>query len=211
MTEETPEPAPQAAGGRYQRSTAGMIGAMIVTLGVILAFVAFRAINRNDPDIRPEPIDYRPIVEGVQKGGDDAGLKILYPAELPDGWIAIAAAFDPGRLWSLSLLTKADHYVGVRQGPGKVDDFVEEYVDEDAKPGDPVTLTSADGDKQTWETFTDANGDYALVRSEPQTIEAAEGGAPTETGLEIVVLVVGTAGEDQVRDLAADLTTEPID
>ena len=34
--------------GRYERSTSGMVGAMIVTLLVILAFVVFRACNRTD-------------------------------------------------------------------------------------------------------------------------------------------------------------------
>ena len=45
-------------GGRYQRSFAGMIGALLITLLVIGAFVAFRALNRDELDGGPKPVDY---------------------------------------------------------------------------------------------------------------------------------------------------------
>ena len=44
--------------GRYQRSTSGMVGALLVTLLAILAFVAFRACNRTDLEVKPDHVDY---------------------------------------------------------------------------------------------------------------------------------------------------------
>ena len=56
-------------GGRYQRSFAGMIGALLITLVVIGAFVAFRALNRDELERRPEAVDYLETVGFVQEPG----------------------------------------------------------------------------------------------------------------------------------------------
>ena len=54
---EPPAPAPSAPSGspapRYQRSTGGLVGALLVTVLVILGFVGFRALNRDQPDVKP--------------------------------------------------------------------------------------------------------------------------------------------------------------
>ena len=65
--------------GRYQRSTSGMVGALLVTLLVILAFVAFRALNRSNLDVKPERVDYLAQVRYAQQ----AGSEVVYPARLP--------------------------------------------------------------------------------------------------------------------------------
>lgn len=171
------------SGARYQRSMSGMVGAMLVTLAVIAAFVAFRALNRNDVDITPQAIDYLAVVEGA------SGEPLAYPPELPDGWKATRAAFvsDPGRVWALSLLTADDEFIGVRQGDVELEAMVEVYVDEDAEEGEPVTLTSPLA--REWRTFTDEGGDYAVA-------------AEVDGSL---VLVVGSAAEDEIEDLAASL------
>ena len=43
----------------YQRSASGLVGALLVTLLVIGAFVAFRALNRDELEVGPEAVDYR--------------------------------------------------------------------------------------------------------------------------------------------------------
>ena len=47
----------------------------------------------------------------ARAGGDP----VAYPPELPDGWFATSAAFGVKGIWSLSLLTDEEHFVGVRQ------------------------------------------------------------------------------------------------
>ena len=177
--------------GRYQRSAAGMVGAMIVVVALILAFVVFRALNRNDASIEPEKVDYLKTVQGLQAGGAPA---VVYPPTLPDGWIATGASYGAAGVWGLSLLTGDEHFVGVRQGQAgqSVDDLVTTYVDDAADEGDPVTLDSPLA--TTWRSFTDSGGDYALAAD-------VDGS---------VVLVVGSAPKDQIRDLAASLTTAPV-
>lgn len=183
-------PGVSGSGSRYERSMSGMVGAMLVTLAVILAFVVFRAVNRNDADISPEAVDYLEVVEGAQQGG----VTVTYPPELPDGWIATRAAFEaePGRVWALSMLTDDEEFVGVRQSEAELEDLVEKYVDEDAEEGDPVTLDSPLA--KEWTTFTDSGGDYAVAADVRGSF----------------VLVVGSAGKDAVEDLAASLVMTPV-
>ncbi|MBD8870367.1 DUF4245 domain-containing protein [Nocardioides donggukensis] len=177
-------------GGRYQRSMGGMVGALVVTVAVIVAFVAFRAATRDDLVVDRPPVDYLTSVEGIQAGD---GLPVVYPARLPDGWQATVVDYDVGTSWSLSLLTDEESFVGLRQGTDPVEDLVEEFVDADAEEGEPVELDSQVAG--TWRTFTDSGGDYAV---------AAE-----VEGTSVVVL--GGAGEEQVRGFAESLVTTPLD
>jgi Protein of unknown function (DUF4245) len=176
------------SGGRYQRSMSGMIGALIVTLGVIVAFVVFRAINRDDLDIQRDAIDYTQIVKGLQ--ATDLVVP-AYPPTLPEGWIATSAAFEPeSGTWELDLLTGEGRFVGVRQSPVAADDLVEAYVDEDATEGDPVELDSVLA--RDWVSWSDRGGDHAVV---------------TELKDETHLLVVGSAPEGEIEDFAASLVT----
>lgn len=176
-------------GGRYQRSMAGMIGALIVTLGVIVAYVVFRAVNRDELDYEPEAVDYLVAVEGLQGSG---ALRPAYPPTLPEGWTATRASYDvETRTWTLNLLTDDGSFMGVRQSVLPEDALVEEYVGEDAEEGDELTLESPLA--RTWTSWSD-DSDYAVV---------------SEVGRNRV-LVVGTAGRDEVEDLAASLVVRPV-
>lgn len=165
-----------------------MIGALLVTLGVIVAFVVFRAVNRDDLDIHRDAIDYTQIVKGLQ----DTDLVVpAYPPTLPDGWRATSATYDPSsRTWELDLLTGKGQFVGVRQSPLAARDLVEEYVDEDALEGDPVELDSSLAAE--WATWSDQGGDHAVV---------------TQLADKTFLLVVGSASQDQIEDFAASLVT----
>ncbi len=160
--------------GRYQRSTSGMIGSMIVLVLVVALFVAFRAVNRTQPDATVDAVDYTRPAEYAR---EQARFPVLAPAELPEGWRATSVRFDTGRdqAWHVGFLTEADRYVGLEQADESAADLVEEYVDEDATEGDPVVI---DGDE--WASWTDEGGDTALVR---------------ETD-EVTTLVVGTVDEE---------------
>lgn len=176
--------------GRYQRSMGGMVGALVVTIGVIIAFVVFRAINRDDLEVDREPIDYLVTIEGLQESDL---LDPVYPPALPKGWKAVDADFDAKDLtWSLDLFTDGDEFVGVVQSKLKLADVLETHVDPHADPGDPVTLDSPLA--ATWKSYTDAGGDYALA----QKIKG------------FTVLVYGSASETEIRELAASLVDRPL-
>jgi hypothetical protein len=180
--------------GRYQRSPAGMVGALVVTVLVILAFVGFRAFNRSDLEVKPERVDYLAQVRFAQEaphGGD-----LIYPAQLPPGWYATRVRFSsdgdsqPGL--QLSMLTPDDQYVGFAQSSSTVADLLTTYVDPDPQAGPPVTVEGSVTDR--WDTWTDSGGDTAL---------AAELGNQS-------LLVYGTAPRAQLEQLAASLTTAPV-
>jgi len=186
---ETPPSAP-ARPGRYERSFAGMIGALIVTVLVIVAYVAFRALVRDTPATEVEPVDYLEAVEGAQV----QGLDVAYPPSLPDGWVATSvdlAPTDPPR-WSLGVLTDDGDFVGLRQEDASPSTLAKTYVDENAVAGDDVTLDSTLA--TTWGTWSDDGGDHALV--------AEIDGLGT-------VMVYGSAPESVLEDYTESLTTAP--
>lgn len=177
--------------GRYQRSMGGMVGALVVTVGVIIAFVVFRAVTRDDLEVDREAIDYLVLVEGLQQSDL---LDPVYPATLPKGWTAVDADFDAEDLtWSLDLNPDEGDFVGVVQSRLKLDELLETHVDEDhVSEGDRVTLDSPLA--STWQTFSDDGGDYAV---------AAEVKGFT-------VLVFGTVSEDEIEEFAASLVSRKL-
>lgn len=175
------------SGGRYQRSMSGMVGALLVTLAVILAFVVFRAVNRDELDYEPAAVDYRETVEGLQASGT---FRPAYPPRLPDGWVATKATYDlEAGTWKLDLLTDEGRYIGVRQARLPVELLVEEYVGSAAVAGDEVELDGAFA--KEWQVFDDEDGDHAVAA----------------TVRKMVLLVVGTGEDDEIEDLAASLVT----
>lgn len=165
----------------------GMVGAMVVVVAVILVFVVVRAMSRDDLQVEREPIDYLPNIEGIQAGG----FPVAYPPALPEGWKAVDLSYEPGELWTLSMFTEDDRYVGLFQGRSEVEDMVEEYVDETAVEGEPVEIDSDLA--TTWRSFSDEGGDHALVAEHRKT----------------VVLVVGAGDEQDLEQLAESLSTAP--
>jgi hypothetical protein len=156
--------------GRYQRSFSGMIGAMIVLVLVVAAFVVLRDLNRTEPENPVKPVDYTQPAEYAR---EQAEFELLTPDRLPEGWFATSARFRDGRdqSWHLSFLTGDGKYVGVEQLDVSAGQIVEDFVDEDAEQGEDVVIDGA-----TWESWSDSGGDSALVRE----------------GDEITTLVVGT-------------------
>jgi hypothetical protein len=145
--------------GRYQRSASGMVGALLVTLLAILAFVVFRACTRTDLEVKPDHVDYLAEVGFAQGSGAD----LVYPASLPSGWYATSVDFAAGERPTLgiSMLTAANEYAGLRQSPLPAPQLLTTYVDPHPTSGQPVTLDS--GIVRHWDTWTDSGGDTALV------------------------------------------------
>ena len=178
--------------GRYQRSSAGMVGALIVTVLVILAFVAFRALNRSDLDVKPERVDYLAQVHFAQEDGQTPDL--VYPARLPAGWYATNVQFSSGGTpeIELSMLTADDQYVGFVQSAASVPELLTTYVDPHPQAAAPVRIPGSIASR--WDTWTDTGGDTALV---------------TEHGQD-ALLVFGTVSKDRLEQLAASLTTSKV-
>jgi hypothetical protein len=167
----------------------GMLGALIVTVLVILAFVGFRALNRSDLDVEPEHVDYLAQVRYAQQ----AGSQVVYPARLPRGWYATNVTFSPGHptAFELSMLTPDDEYVGLVQSPESAAELLSTYVDPHPRSGPPVTV---DGSVATrWDSWRDSGGDSALVSRRGQES----------------ILVFGSVPSAALQELAASLTTRP--
>jgi hypothetical protein len=176
-----------AGGGRYTRSTGGLVGAMLVTVVAVVAFWGLNAL-KTDHETTPTPaVDYTAM---MRAGRADHKLLVMAPPSLPAGWKATSATYDTGTtpIWHLGMLTGTGKYVGVEEALGGVKDLVDQHVDADAVQGKDVTIG---GD--TYQTWTDAGGDYAVSRTVP-----IEGG--TES-----YLVVGTASHATIRDFAGRL------
>ncbi len=191
----SPEPPRGAArGARYERTSGGLVGAMVVTVLAVLAFVAFRAVTT---DKEPTPVRAVDYTSAVTRARADQQLVVLAPERLPLGWKATSATYEGGvtPTWHLGLLTDNARYVGLEEARASIADLVDEHVDADAERGQDVTIAG-----ETWQTWTDSGGDYAVART-------LRSGEPTAESL----LVVGTATEVEIRDFAATLQGGPDD
>jgi hypothetical protein len=173
---------PVGRGGRYQRSIAGGIGSMIVLIAVVLAFVAFRAVFRDNDAVDVEPVDYLAVVSPAQ----EAGIQVVYPPSLPEGWTATSVAFVPGErpAFGVGMLTDDDLFVGVRQADEELADLLETYVDAQVVKGDVVTLDGAIVPE--WQEWSDDGGDHAYSATVGDTEVLVYGSAPTEDLLTVV-------------------------
>jgi len=144
--------------GRYQRSAGGMVGAMVLLVLLLVAWIGFKALTTSQPDSAVHTVDYAQVVGPARKA---ASFDLLAPRSLPDGWRATSVSFRDSRPqhWHLGVLTDQDRYVGLEQGTGPVGSMVAQYVDKSAQRGAGVDVAGS-----TWSTYTDAGGDLALVR-----------------------------------------------
>lgn len=168
--------------GGYQRSTSGMIGAMLVLLAVVAAFVTFRALVRNEVVVPVKTVDYQRTLEYAQ---DRADFRLLAPEQLPEGWRATSVEFVPqsGR-WELGVLTASDRYIGLVQSASSEQKLVETYVDQDAVHDGTVQI-----DGRSWRTWSDEDGDTAVTRQVEGEVTAL---VVTPAGLDALVEYVET-------------------
>jgi hypothetical protein len=168
-----------------------MVGALVVTLLVIAGYVGFRAFNRTNLDVTPQPVDYLTQIRYAQQSGSD----VVYPARLPSGWYATRVSLTPGSPpgVTLSMLTADDKYVGFVQSDQPLATVLTTYVDAHPAQGSPTTVSGSIVTR--WDTWTDSGGDTAL--------STQRGHGSTQQSL----LVFGTVSRAQLEQLAASLTT----
>ncbi len=172
--------------GKYNRSFSGMVGAMVVLVLVVLVFVAFRAVNRDDATVEIEAVDYAGPADYAQ---DTADFAVLVPQELPEGWKATSVRFDQGRdqAWHLGVLTDDEKYIGLEQADRSVGDLVAAFVGEETEEAGEV-----DVDGTAWQVYRDtADDDLALVTEDS----------------DVVTVVVGSVDEDTLTAYAASLAS----
>ena len=157
QTSAAPEPAPERP-SRYNRTFGGLLGAMVVTVLFVAAYVGFRAVTREQPDVE-QKVDYLSCVAYLQ----DADVAVVYPVGLPDGWTATSIDFERGTppTWRMGMLTGDVEFVGVVQEQTDVDDLLRSYVDKTPVQGDDATPDNSLG-ATSWQTWSDAGGDHAL-------------------------------------------------
>ena len=176
----------QTATSRPPRTVAGMVGALIVVVALGVLWVEV-----GGSDEKPTPVTSADWRAWAKSGRADGKLTVLAPDRLPSGWRATSATYQSGNApqWRMGMLTGAGKFVGVEESLEPTEDLVREYVDEDAEQGDDVTIAG-----QTWQTWTDAGGDYAVVRT-----------LTTPIGEQERILVYGSAPDATIRDFTATL------
>jgi hypothetical protein len=176
---------------RPPRTVAGMVGALIVVVALGVLWVEV-----GGSDEKPTEVASADWQAWAKAGRADGKLTVLAPAQLPNGWRATSAAYESGSapLWRMGMLTGAKKFVGLAESAASTDDLVQEYVDENAERGGDVTVAG-----ETWQSWTDSGGDYAVVR----TLATPSGGQER-------VLVYGSAPDGAIRDFAASLSAQVV-
>jgi hypothetical protein len=177
--------------GRYQRSTNGLIGALIVTVVGVVGVIGLMSLFRDEPDNEPETVDYLEIVGLAQ----EAHLEPVYPAEIPEDWKATKAEVLPDDKpdFDLGFLTDDDEFVGVIWSDEDLDDLLAERVD-DSRVESTERFEVSGSVAKEWQGYKDPGGDLAY-----------SAGVGSRT-----VLVYGSASEDDFAAIIASLTTAPL-
>lgn len=189
-TSQAPPPA-----GRPPRTFRGLVAALVVCLVFVAAYVAFRGVFRDQPDVGPTAVDYKESVAAAQQ----AGVTLVYPRSLPSGWLATSIDFQRGTrpAWGLGILTDAGTFVGLRQEDADVRDLLATYVDASPDAGPDA---SPPGDVATrWSTWSDTGGDLAW------STDLRLDGGNRDT-----LLVYGSASKSDQEELIGLLTTDPV-
>lgn len=175
---------------RYERSTRGMLAALVVVVIGVAAFVGVRGLLSNNAATPVQTVDYQ---GWVRSGRDDGKLRILAPEPMPRGWRATSVTYATGSepRWHLGMLTEHGRYVGLEEQWASASELVQQYVDTDAVRGKAVQIAG-----RTWRAWTDKGGDYALVNSRPSKVKRH----PES------IVVVGDAPPEEIRQFVADLT-----
>ncbi len=155
------------------RSFTDVLGAVVVfAIGVlVLAWAA--GLFRDDTVVEPEPVDYLAIAAEAEP---DAGFALARPAELPAGWRATSARWEPSnRLWHLGVLTAAEEYVEVEQSDDPA-------VVAAANESDPTPAGNVDVDGTPWRRLVDEeSGEVSLVYRFAESTTLVTGTAPEAT------------------------------
>jgi hypothetical protein len=179
------QPAP-----RHERSTRGMLAALIVVVLAVAGYVGVRGLLTDNTATPVQTVDYH---GWARSGRDDGKLRVLLPDPMPPGWRATSVTYTTGSdpRWHLGMLTAGGRYVGLEEQWADPMEMVQQYVDADAVRGKPIRI-----DGRTWHVWRDRSGDYALVNTRPSRIRNHP-----ET-----VVVVGDAPAGEIQRFVGSLS-----
>lgn len=176
----TEQTQPSGTPGRYQRSAAGLVVSLVVTVVAIGGILYFMGIFRSDFESKPTPVDYLDTVEALQLSGQTP----VYPAQLPEGWIAtsVRVPTEPEPYFMVGMLTEDDEFVGVRQEDASFGALLAGSVDEETEQADGYTVPDSVGRPlaREWEGYTDSGGDTAYLAEVGDETVMVYGAAPAE-------------------------------
>lgn len=171
---------PSGTPGRYQRSAAGLVVSLVVTVVAIGGILYFMGIFRSDFEAKPTAVDYLDTVAALQLSEQSP----VYPAELPEGWIAtsVRVPTDQEPYFMVGMLTEDDEFVGVRQEDASFGALLAGSVDEETQSADGYTVPDSVSRPlaREWEGYTDAGGDTAYLAEVGEETVMVYGSAPAE-------------------------------
>lgn len=178
MSSEQTEPT--GAPGRYQRSAAGLVVSLVVTVVAVGGLLYFMGLFRPDFEAKPTAIDYLETVEAMQM----SDLSPIYPEQLPDGWIAtsVNVPTEESPYFMVGMLNDDDQFVGVRQEDASFGALLAGSVDEETQPADGYTVPDSvrRPPAREWEGYTDGGGDTAYLAEVGDETVMVFGSAPVE-------------------------------
>ncbi len=128
---------------------------MILTLVLVLGFVGFRGLFRDNAEVRPDVIDYLPVVQTYQ----DADVSVLYPASLPKGWKVTSLDNVPGErpVFGMGMLTDDDKFIGYTWADRSRTEVLSSRLGDSPKQGSEVSISNDEiaGPWTEWKGETD--------------------------------------------------------
>ena len=177
---ESPEVVESAQ--RSERTPKDMALSLLVLLvPIALLLLFYRFVLDGD---EPVPVDPAPTVATARAANL---FPISEPTGLDDGWTPVSAAWqqvEGGRALRIGYVTPGGGGVQVVQTDAPVDSFLPIELSASARPEGSVDVAGT-----AWQVYTARPGERALVLLEPDR----------------TVYVLGSASEDELRELAASL------
>ena len=181
---------------RYDRSFGGLLASMLVTVLFVAAYVGFRALTRDQPDIEPE-VDYLSEVQELQA----AEVTVVHPCGLPEGWRATSTSLRRAaprpRGASAASPTTASSWGCARSRPTSTD-LLASYVDESPDQGEDAAPTNHLGVSSWADLVGRGRRPRLLDRARPSPLAGQ------------TLLVYGSASVAQQEQLIDLLTTAPV-
>jgi hypothetical protein len=153
---------------------------------IILGLFAFGKLFTSTPEEATSTVDYLGVREQAQAATD---LPLLAPEQLPAGWRATSARFEPGPdgtggSWHLGVLTSDEEYLGLEQTPVALDEAADRWAEDSEEAG------SSDVAGRVWSVRAGPGDRIAYL---------------TRTG-DRTIVVTGTVAQDELESYITSLS-----
>lgn len=167
-----------------------MMGMLISLAIVVVVVLVIFALNNKPANENPKPVDYKMSLEVAQTAGV---IDAQVPKQVPEGWVATSANYDlvsshPTKIatWTVGFVTADGQFVGVRQGNGESEKFIQQMTVNGEEKG------QQDVNGQIWTRYVspDTDNDSLVLVGPKQT-----------------TVVTGTVGWDELGRVAGSLSS----